>query len=248
RMNRVAARERFLVLYPEQDRVFNAQGCWNWYDTRSGRAQGEAGIVDAAIEQVCMTQPVDRNRIALAGLSAGAGLAALLATRRPERFKAIAMHSGIAPGAAHSSATALGAMQGRRKAAALATVAGAEPLPALLVVQGSADRVVVPANGADAVRLWAGHEGANAGPSRTLQRGARYPMTITECRTDAGRLVATLCLIEGLGHSWSGGAAGHRHSDPKGPDAARLIWSFCAKQFAAARPEAERSAGYALLS
>ena len=29
RMNRVAARERFCVLYPEQDRLANAQGCWN---------------------------------------------------------------------------------------------------------------------------------------------------------------------------------------------------------------------------
>jgi poly(3-hydroxybutyrate) depolymerase len=33
RMNAVAARERFLVLYPEQDRLSNAQGCWNWFDT-----------------------------------------------------------------------------------------------------------------------------------------------------------------------------------------------------------------------
>ena len=29
RMNRVAMRERFLVLYPEQDRLANAHGCWN---------------------------------------------------------------------------------------------------------------------------------------------------------------------------------------------------------------------------
>ena len=38
RMNRVAARERFMVLYPEQDRLANAQGCWNWFDTSGGRA------------------------------------------------------------------------------------------------------------------------------------------------------------------------------------------------------------------
>ena len=53
RMNRVAARERFLVLYPEQDRLHNAHACWNWYDTRSGRAQAEAAIIDAAVDQVC---------------------------------------------------------------------------------------------------------------------------------------------------------------------------------------------------
>ena len=28
RMNRIAARERFMVLYPQQDRLSNLQGCW----------------------------------------------------------------------------------------------------------------------------------------------------------------------------------------------------------------------------
>ena len=31
RMNRIATRKRFLVLYPEQERMANPQGCWNWY-------------------------------------------------------------------------------------------------------------------------------------------------------------------------------------------------------------------------
>ena len=38
RMNRIALRERFLVLYPEQDRLANVNGCWNWFDTGNGRA------------------------------------------------------------------------------------------------------------------------------------------------------------------------------------------------------------------
>jgi hypothetical protein len=58
-MNKVAVRKRFLVLYPEQDRTANAQGCWNWYGTRTGRADREAASIDAAITQICLTQPVD---------------------------------------------------------------------------------------------------------------------------------------------------------------------------------------------
>ena len=104
RMNRIAARERFLVLYPEQDRLANAQGCWNWFDTRSGRAYGEAELIMRAIDQVCLLYRVDRARIAVAGLSAGASMAALLVTRHPGRFKAVMMHSGIPPGTAHSTA------------------------------------------------------------------------------------------------------------------------------------------------
>lgn len=232
RMNLVAARERFFVLYPEQDRLSNAAACWNWYDTRSGRAQVEAGTIDAAINQVCLLQPVDPERIALAGLSAGAGMAALLASRRPERFRAIAMHSGVAPGVAHSSATALMAMCGQRAAPMpVVPLATEMRLPGLLVIQGSSDPVVAPSNGAQAVRLWAARGGAKAGTPRIVQRGARYAATITDYR-NRGRLVATLCEIKGLGHAWSGGAAGQAYSDPKGPDASRIIWAFMAKQFA----------------
>jgi Esterase PHB depolymerase len=39
RMNRIAERERFMVLYPEQDRLANTQGCWNWFDTRARAAR-----------------------------------------------------------------------------------------------------------------------------------------------------------------------------------------------------------------
>ncbi|MFS2052773.1 alpha/beta hydrolase family esterase, partial [Variovorax sp. CT11-76] len=95
RMNALAVRHRFLVLYPEQDRIAHPQGCWNWYERRSGKADAEAATLMAAVDQVCMLYPADRERVAVAGLSAGASMAALLATRYPARFRAVAMHSGV---------------------------------------------------------------------------------------------------------------------------------------------------------
>lgn len=231
RMNQLALRARFVVLYPEQNTLANLHGCWNWHQTRTGQAQREADAVNATISQVCQLTTVDATRIALVGLSAGASMAALLATRHPERFRAIAMHSGIAPGMAHSSASALKAMQGRGLVAPLSPLSACTHLPALLVIQGSADRLVAPSNGNTAVQLWATREAAKAGLPRTVQRGARYPATVTDYKTK-GRLVATLCDIKGLGHAWSGGAANQAYSDPKGPDASRMIWSFAVKQFA----------------
>lgn len=235
RMNRVAERERFLVLYPEQDRMANTQGCWNWFDTRTGRAQAEADSIESAISQLCLTQPLDPNRIAVAGLSAGAGMAALVAIRHPERFRAVAMHSGIAPGVANSPATAIRAMVGRKVNAVNAVpLTSGVHLPALLVIQGSADHIVARSNGTEAARSWAEREGAKPGLPRTVQRGARYAMKVTDYRA-AGRLMATLCEVMGLGHAWSGGGAGQSYSDPKGPDAARIIWAFISKQFVAVR-------------
>ena len=253
RMQALAAREGFLLLCPEQERLANANGCWNWFETRSGRAQAEAASIVAAIGQVCSLHGGDAARVAVAGLSAGASMAALIALRHPAQVQAVAMHSGVGPGAARSTATAIAAMQGRRAPAALRSAgqpagagagasasavvgagagAGAEarPLPPLLVIQGLADPIVNARNGRAAAQRWAEAAGAEAGASRTVQRGERRAATLTDfkCR---GRLVATLCEVAGLGHAWSGGMASLPYGDPKGPDASRMVWSFAMQQF-----------------
>ena len=241
RMDRLAAQHRFLVLYPEQDRLANAQGCWNWFDRRSGKADAEAATLMTAVDQVCLLYRADRERVAVAGLSAGASMAALLATRYPVRFKAVAMHSGVAPGAAKSPVTALGAMRGQHPPAILATAVGKAmgaaalftTLPPLLVLQGDADDVVAPGNAQDSATIWAAATGAVAGKPRVLKRGKRYPMRVTDYRKQ-GHTCVTLCQIAQLGHAWSGGAARAPFSDPAGPDASRLVWVFAARQFTAA--------------
>lgn len=232
RMNSVAARERFWVLYPEQDRLANAQGCWNWFDTRSGRAQGEAALLVNAIDQVCLVHPIDRERVAVAGLSAGASMAALLATQHPDRFKAVVMHSGVPPGTADSTLSALGAMHGRRGTKPLATGLGPVPRawPPLLVIHGAADRVVSVQNAQAAAQTWATAAGAVALAPRRVQRGKRHAMVITDFK-QRGRTAATLAEVEGLGHAWSGGAARAPFSNAQGPDASRMAWAFVAKQF-----------------
>jgi poly(hydroxyalkanoate) depolymerase family esterase len=232
RMNQIALRERFLVLYPEQNRLANLQGCWNWHQTRSGQGQGEADAINAKISQVCNMHAVDPQRIAVGGFSAGAGMAALLATRHPERFCALAMHSGVIPGVAHSTAGALAAMRGHGVAQPLAPLATGLHLPPMLVLQGSMDSIVAPSNGTLAAHSWASVEGAKAGAVRRVQRGTRYPVSVTDYSAQ-DRLVVTLCDITGLAHAWSGGVASQAFSDPKGPDASRMVWSFVAKQFAA---------------
>lgn len=245
RMNRIAARHRFLVLYPEQERMANAHGCWNWFERRSGKADAEAATLLAAVDQVAGTHAVDLARVAVAGLSAGASMAVLMAARYPARFCGVAMHSGVAPGTAESSAHAMAAMHGRRDAhlplpaeplaQAAATSALAVPplptLPPLLVLHGDADGVVSVHNAAATALLWAEALGARPGPLRTLQRGQRHAMRVTEFKA-RGHTVVALREVVGLAHAWSGGAARRPYSDPAGPDASALIWAFVARQLA----------------
>ncbi|MDM0112859.1 PHB depolymerase family esterase [Variovorax sp. J22R133] len=241
RMNRLASREGFLVLYPEQDRLANAQGCWNWFERRSGKADAEAATLMSAIDQVSTLYGVDRDRIAIAGLSAGASMAALLATRYPTRFKAVAMHSGVAPGAAKSATTALGAMRGQHTAPTLTTAVGKAmgaaavftTLPPLLVLHGDADRVVALNNAHSSALIWATATGARSGDARTLQRGNRYAAQLTDYKRK-GRTLVTVCEVAGLGHAWSGGLGSQAFSDSSGPDATRMVWAFALRAFRAA--------------
>jgi poly(hydroxyalkanoate) depolymerase family esterase len=232
RMNAIAARERFLVLYPEQERSSNAQGCWNWFDTSSGRAYGEAASIMNAIDQVCMLYSADRDRIAVAGLSAGASMAALLVLRQPRRFKALIMHSGIPPGTAHSTLSAVSAMHGGRNTRPLPTrpAATAAGLPPLLVIHGREDTVVAPSNGLAAVQAWAEEAGAIGAVQRTVQRGKRHATLVTDFKR-RGSTAATLVEVATLGHAWSGGAAGQAYSDGRGPDASGMAWRFARRQF-----------------
>lgn len=232
RMNRLAAAAGMVVLYPEQDRLANVQGCWNWFDSRSGRVQREAASILAVVDQVCAAYPIDVQRIAVVGMSAGAGMAALLALVYPDRFAAVAMHSGVGPGLASSSATALAAMRGRS-----ASIGKALPpvpkgsLPALLVIQGDKDTVVAPVNGGLAAMRWAATVSAKSSAPRVVQRGARYPATLTQWKLGK-RVVATWAQVAGLGHAWSGGAAAQPYSDPAGPDASRMVLAFAQRAFA----------------
>jgi poly(hydroxyalkanoate) depolymerase family esterase len=228
RLQTLATREGFMLLFPEQERLANAHGCWNWFDTRHGRAQAEAASIVAAVDQACALHGADRTRVAIGGLSAGAGMASLVALQHPGRFQAVVMHSGIAPGAAHSTATALSAMRGRRRPGPWPH---APLLPPLLVIQGLSDPMVAPPNGRAAAQAWAEALGASAAATRTVQRGTRRAMDVTDFKR-AGRALVTLCEVRGLGHAWSGGAAGQPYSDPTGPDAGRMLWAFANRCFA----------------
>jgi poly(3-hydroxybutyrate) depolymerase len=185
-----------------------------------------------AIDQVCMLYSADRDRIAVAGLSAGASMAALLVLRQPRRFKAVIMHSGIPPGTAHSTLSAVSAMHGGRNTRPLPTrpAATAAGLPPLLVIHGREDTVVAPSNGLAAVQAWAEEAGAIGAVQRTVQRGKRHATLVTDFKR-RGSTAATLVEVATLGHAWSGGAAGQAYSDGRGPDASGMAWRFARRQF-----------------
>lgn len=215
-MNAVAEARGWHVLYPRQSRLANLKACWNWFSPRDQtRERGEPAILAAMAREIMAERGLAKASVA--GLSAGGAMALVLGVVAPDLVDAALSHSGVAPGAADTLASALDAM--RRGPAALAHRPFA---PRLMIVQGMADETVVPAN-ADAIETALGAPGpAKIGETTENGRLVRR----REVRDAQGRPATLTLRVEGLGHAWSGGTPPGSFVDPLGPDVSELFARF----------------------
>jgi poly(hydroxyalkanoate) depolymerase family esterase len=229
RMNLLADRHRFAVVYPEQSEQAHAHGCWHWYDARDHAGGGEADAVVSLVDALLDEYGFDESRVYVAGMSAGAGLATLLAMRAPSRFAAVALHSGPVFGEAHSGITALDVMRrGARQEpeALIASHVDLQTYPGMpaIVLQGDDDRVVAPVNGEQLVAQFVRLNrlpGVAAGAVEARRDGC----VVREHRR-RGRGIVRWCRVPGLDHAWSGGDDTVPFHSAIGPDASAMIWDF----------------------
>jgi len=248
RMNELAQAEGFVVLYPAQAARSNSHKCWNWFSPADQRrGSGEPALLAGMVRHVLQTHPIDRDRVYVAGLSAGGAMAAILASEYPDLFAAAGVHSGVASGAAHDVASAFSVMKNGPAAASSWPSASAMtwPTPArdskaeasrsltpapVIVFHGDADSTVAAVNG-DAVIAAAltgvdavaetvapADAGGKRRVQRTIWRGA-------SASSDAPTL-AEHWVVEGAPHAWSGSASTGSYTDPDGPDASRQMLRF----------------------
>jgi poly(hydroxyalkanoate) depolymerase family esterase len=262
RMNALADRERFMVLYPEQRAIANADRCWNWFDPSAHTGGGEAAIVAGMVRAVAGSYSVDLSRVYVAGLSSGGALASILASCYAELFAACAVHSGVMFQAARSVTGARRAIASgsSHDPAAAATdafrISGGkvDAVPAL-VIHGSDDARVHPVNAeqtaAQFVHLNRLARPADAVRTSERSRSAPGPTASTYRMHDhlfEGRPLVRRIVIEGLEHAWSGGDPRWPYNDPRGPDASELIWAFFSEHRRAAVAPGEGSASAAFAS
>jgi poly(3-hydroxybutyrate) depolymerase len=107
RMNALAERHGFLVLYPAQAANANGQKCWNWFRPEDQeRDRGEPSLIAGMTRKVASEYRVDERRIFAAGLSAGAAMAVILGATYPDVYAAVGAHSGLPFSAAHDMVSA----------------------------------------------------------------------------------------------------------------------------------------------
>lgn len=244
RMNLHAESGRFLVLYPAQKLTANPALCWNWFlPANQARDSGEPSEIVAQVNQVAAQYPVDRKRIYVAGLSAGASLSAILAACYPDVFAAAAVHSGTMYKAAEGVVAAGKAMlsgeapEPEALAAEAWACGGRRPLAVpLMVWHGDGDNIVNRIDGEQVTRQfvrlndWADDGRANGSlPAAPATRRGRVPGGYAYSVASYGQPEKPLVeyyRVETLGHAWSGGRDDLPFSDGKGPDASLAMWNF----------------------
>jgi poly(hydroxyalkanoate) depolymerase family esterase len=232
RLNTLADEHGFLVAYPEQSSQANPSRCWNWFKTADQqRDGGEPSIIAEITRTVAAAHDIDRQRIFVAGMSAGGAMALTMAFTHPELYAAVGVHSGIAHGAAGDLPSAFQVMKQGPATARPAADGAAAHVPAI-VFQGDRDQTVDQRNAEHVLRQVLSISTAATHPRRSVHEG-RSPGGLAYTRSvyhdRGGTVLAERWLVHGLGHAWSGGAAVGSYTDPRGPDASAQMVRFFAE-------------------
>lgn len=242
RMNQLAEEEGYCVAYPAQSARDNPTKCWNWFRAADQcRGRGEPAIIAELTRHLLRAHRLDPARVYVAGLSAGAAMAIILARTYPDIYAAVGVHSGLPYGSAHDVPSAFAAM----KRGSGIPMADTDPAPQALgaavptiVFHGDRD-IVVGAHNGDIVIAQSmaslDDSARNAEPygadHKQVERGivpGGYSYTRTMLQDPQGLVLAEQWLVHGAGHAWFGGDPSASYTDPKGPNASAEMLRFFA--------------------
>ncbi|MDB5952668.1 MAG: depolymerase esterase [Massilia sp.] len=248
RMNALAEIAGCAVVYPQQALSTHPHRCWKWYDRATQQGGGDVPLIVGIIHKVSAAYPIDRSRIYICGISAGAGMANIVALNHPELFAALGLHSGPIFGAGHSTIGALAVMQhgaGARVDGAIEEVldkreAGSasvfSPLPTILI-QGEDDHVVRPIN---QVQLARQAMLVNRLPVDSVEKLAQKPGTTRRHGYQlrdvyrGRKVMLRVARIAELKHAWSGGDGKVAFNSGRGPEASKMMLDFFSRHRRAA--------------
>jgi poly(hydroxyalkanoate) depolymerase family esterase len=244
RMNELAEAHGFLVAYPAQSIRANGANCWNWFRSADqARDSGEPSILAGIVAEIAAGCAIDRRRVFVAGLSAGAAMAVILGHTYPEVFAAVGAHSGLPYGAAHGAASAFAAMHGGLAQAIAgwpplgaidaATRAASMPAVPTIVFHGDHDPTVAVSNG-DAIvaQVLAASQASALFENQCLEpaSAASRGYTSTAYTTPQGRTLVEQWTLHGGSHAWSGGSPEGSYTEAQGPNASAEMVRFFLSQ------------------
>lgn len=203
--SRLADRQGFALLFPEQRRSNNLNLCFNWYQPDDvGGGRGEAASIRAMIAQMMDMHAIDPALVFVTGLSAGGAMASALLAAYPETFAGGAIISGLPVSSGDNLAEALSAMSSPAPKSSKAlgdAVRRASthkgPWPRISIWHGGSDRLVMPVNADASVRQWCDVHGLAAEPDR-IERVDGHPRRIW--LGEDGDVLVDEYIIAGMAH------------------------------------------------
>ena len=219
-MNAVAETHGLIVAYPSQNSTANASSCWNWFSPQDQmRDKGEPAIIAGITRELASEFGIAANRTFVAGLSAGGAMAAIMGQTYPDLYAAVGIHSGLAYGSATDVMSAFATMRGDAPRNAEAPRARVRTI----VFHGGSDGLVHPSN-AECIVAQA-VPGSRKSAAQRMQVNGRS-CTRTVIAGADGSPVVEYWLIEGAGHTWSGGHPSGTYTDVSGPNASTEMVRF----------------------
>lgn len=151
----MADRYRFALVLAEQSSANNSSSCFTWFQAGdTARGQGEALSIKQMTDYAVSTYGLDRSRVYVTGLSAGAAMTAVMAATYPDTYAGASINAGLPYRCASTTLDAYSCMNpgvDKTPSAWGTLVRNADPgytgpRPKVSIWQGTSDTTVAPAN------------------------------------------------------------------------------------------------------
>lgn len=249
RLDEIAEQAGFYVIVPEQSTAANPVRCWNWFEQKNQKRNlNEVATVVSAVEQALQDYPIDPERVIIAGFSAGAGLANILAYCHADMFAGAVSMAGVKYAGSSSALDAFNVMRsGSRVSAETSAQLGHQcllegsnypkELIKYMIISGTSDGIVAPINSNQLVE--SNLKFYDLLDDSTLNDSVLVTGTKTDVAATGGKYAYTqydfeqankpimkVIQVQGMSHGWSGGAPNMQYSYPNGPAITEMMVDF----------------------
>lgn len=251
KFNAVADANDIIVIYPRQSINLNFTHSWNfWADTDQCRTSGYTpDAMVSYVKKAINTYNIKEGNVFTAGFSAGGAYSIALLSMYPDVFSAACSSSGLPFKTTGAALDAVAAMYDTTSWGGYETntttlagyvntafkTAGVSESRRLMVMHGTADSLVVYANGERSAETWVKamqkyDSSLSLTPTvtetYTSAGGATYDMELYGGTTPETSTVA-FYTVQGMDHAWSGSTAGTTsYGFALGPSTNELMWRF----------------------
>ncbi len=257
-MEAEAKKGKFMVLVPEQSILHNPDHCWNWFlpfeqqRFSSTEITTEMGQIISFIDWMMPFYSIDRERVFVAGMSAGGAMAHAFLACYPDYFKGVAVHSGLAFKVAESIDTAESVLLSQtqkspeylgEKAYECGRVGGPSKVDRLIILHGADDPRVLPLHAsltlASSEVMFDFRDDGQRNNSVQIVRSSstqNYPngyvaeITDSTVTSTGGTIFERIVFERGLVHAWgiagTTGKAVSANFDPLAPSSNAFILEY----------------------